>query len=296
MKLIAIALIAALCFTWANAEVKGTDLQNMLAKESNTFLILFYDPKADLPNDGKDNLEAEVQQKILNKKEFKDYKFFTLDATDSDATDLVEQAAIDLEKLKHHPIIAASRNGMLVWYYGEGAVDELVKVAHTFTHEDGYDTKKTSRRNLQYRSLATEPTVKTYEDLRTHLESSEGTTLVMFFDPEAKVDKKNQMIKDVNSIILSNKDNKDVEFMQSSLVADQVLKQDDRAEDPALMVDELGLDVVSLKHQPTIAAFRNGWATWVHGDKAVEVLNKKLADFDKKAKLKAGEDKARRIR
>jgi len=62
------------------------------------------------------------------------------------------------------------------------------------------------------------------------------------------------------------------------------------------MVDELGLEVVTLKHQPTIAAFRNGWATWVHGDNAVQVLNKKLADFDKKAKLAAGEDKARRIR
>ena len=211
MKLIAIALLAALCFTWANAEVKGTDLQNMLAKESNTFLILFYDPKADLPNDGKDNLEAEVQQKILNEKEFKDYKFFTLDATDSDAEELVEQAAINLEKLKHHPVIAASRNGMLVWFYGEGAVDELVKVAHTFTHEDGYETTKQSgRRSLISRSLASDPVVKTYEDLRTHLESFEGTTIVMFFDPEAKVDKKNQMIKDVNSDILSNKDNKDV--------------------------------------------------------------------------------------
>ena len=143
MKTVAAVLIFSLCFVFANAEQKGTDIQTMLAKEHNTFIILFYDPKADLPNNGKDNLEAEIQQKILNKpQEFKDYKFFTLDATDNDATDLVEQANIDLMKLTHHPIIAASRNGMLVWYYGEGAVDELIKVLHTFTHEDGYQKKK----------------------------------------------------------------------------------------------------------------------------------------------------------
>ena len=58
----------------------------MLAKESNTFLVLFYDPLADLPNNGKDNYEEEIQKKILNNSnEFKDYKFFTLDATDNDA-------------------------------------------------------------------------------------------------------------------------------------------------------------------------------------------------------------------
>ncbi len=115
----------------------------MLAKERNTFIILFYDPKADLPNNGKENVVQEVQQKILGQPdEFKDYKFFTLDATDFDARDLVEQAHIDMEKLKHHPIVAAARNGMLVWYYGEGALDELIKVVHTFTHEDGYQKKK----------------------------------------------------------------------------------------------------------------------------------------------------------
>lgn len=143
MKLFLLAAIALLLAVPAKAEQKGTDIQAMLAKERNTFIILFYDPKADLPNNGKDDLEAQVQQKILNKpKEFKDYKFFTLDATDNDAQGLVEQAKIDMEKLKHHPIVGASRNGMLVWYYGEGAVDELVKVLHTFTHEDGYQKSK----------------------------------------------------------------------------------------------------------------------------------------------------------
>jgi len=58
-------------------------------------------------------------------------------------------------------------------------------------------------------TLAVEPVVKTYEDLRTHLETFDGTTLVMFFDPEAKVDKKNALIKSVNDKILSNSDWKD---------------------------------------------------------------------------------------
>ena len=136
-------LLVAGLFLLASAEQKGTDIQNMLAKERNTFIILFYDPKADLPNNGKDNVVEEVQKKILAKAdEFKDYKFFTLDATDFDAKDLVNQAHVDMEKLKHHPIVAAARNGMLVWYYGEGAVDELIKVVHTFTHEDGFTKKK----------------------------------------------------------------------------------------------------------------------------------------------------------
>jgi len=138
MKVLGLLLISTL-FLMTCAEQKGTDIQNMLAKERNTFIILFYDPRADLPNNGKENYVQEIQQKILAKPdEFKDYKFFTLDASDYDAKDLVDQAHVDLEKLKHHPIVAAARNGMLVWYYGEGSVDELIKVVHTFTHEDGY--------------------------------------------------------------------------------------------------------------------------------------------------------------
>ena len=145
MKLstIIVVMFMALCLHTTLAEQKGTDIQNMLAKERNTFILLFYDPQADLPNNGKDNLEADIQSKILNKpSDFKDYKYFSLDASDNDAADLVDQAHIDVEKLKHHPIVAASRNGMLVWYYGEGAVDELIKVIHTFVHEDGFQKKK----------------------------------------------------------------------------------------------------------------------------------------------------------
>ena len=129
-----------------------------------------------------------------------------------------------------------------------------------------------------------EPEVKTYEDLRNHLETFTGTTLVMFFDPEAKVDRKNAMIKEVNDIIYKDPENKEVKFMQSGIVVDSALEQEDRTKDPALMVDELELDLVRMRHAPTLAAFRNGWATWVHGDKSVQVLAKKISDFDERAK------------
>ena len=143
LSILAIALLAFIGVQAATTEMKGTDLQGLLAKQKNTFIILFYDPNADLTDGGKEDYVDQIQKKILGRpSEFKDYRFFTLDATDKDAEAFVEEAHIDLEKLKHHPIVAAYRNKDLVWYYGEGAVDELVKVLHTFTHEDGYQTQK----------------------------------------------------------------------------------------------------------------------------------------------------------
>ena len=59
MKAVALVLISCLLLG-ASAEQKGTDIQNMLAKEWNTFIILFYDPRADLPNNGKENVVQEV--------------------------------------------------------------------------------------------------------------------------------------------------------------------------------------------------------------------------------------------
>ena len=111
-SILLIALIFSLSFTSVRAEQKGTDIQKLLAKERGTFVLVFYDPNANLENNGKGDIEAEVQAKIFNKPdEFKDYKYFVVDATDEDSEDLVEQAHIDLEKLKHHPTVAASRNG-----------------------------------------------------------------------------------------------------------------------------------------------------------------------------------------
>ena len=108
MKVVGLLLLSTLLIL-SFAEQKGTDIQNMLAKERSTFIILFYDPKADLPNNGKEGAVAEIQEKILSKQdEFRDYKFFTLDATDFDARDLVDQAHVDVEKLKHHPVVAAA--------------------------------------------------------------------------------------------------------------------------------------------------------------------------------------------
>ena len=37
-------------------------------------------------------------------------------------------------------------------------------------------------------SLAREPLVKTIDQLRQHIETFDGTTIVMFFDPDARVD------------------------------------------------------------------------------------------------------------
>ena len=55
-----------------------------------------------------------------------------------------------------------------------------------------------------------------------------------------------------------------------------------------LLVDELKLDLTPMKHMPTLAAFRNGWCSWVHGTDAVEVMKEKLPDFDTQAELQMG--------
>ena len=133
-------------------------------------------------------------------------------------------------------------------------------------------------------SLAREPLVKTIDQLRQHIETFDGTTIVMFFDPDARVDRKYDMIKQVNNIIYSDPRFDEVVFIQEGIVIDQVVNQEDRTKDPAAFVDELQLDLIPLKHSPTVAAFRNGWATWVHGQDAVKVLYGKLNDFDVKAK------------
>ncbi len=139
--------------------------------------------------------------------------------------------------------------------------------------------------------LAREPVVKTVEQVREHIETFDGTTLVMFFDPDARVDRKYDMIKKVNDIILSDAKWKDIPFIQEGIVVDQIKAQTDRTQDPAALVDELKLDLIPLRHSPTIAAFRNGWATWVHGENAVNVIKAKLEDFDVKAKEKQNEKK-----
>ena len=92
------------------------------------------------------------------------------------------------------------------------------------------------------------------------------------------------MIKKVNEIIYTDPQFDEVVFIQEGIVIDQVVNQDDRSKDPAAFIDELQLDLIPLKHSPTIAAFRNGWATWVHGENSVNVLKAKLKDFDIKAK------------
>ena len=138
-------------------------------------------------------------------------------------------------------------------------------------------------------ALCVEPEAVTYEGLRVQTEDKTGTTLVIFYDPESRVEHKNEMIKDVNKIILSQDKYKDATFIISGINVDTVIEKKNPTEDPVKLVNELGLNVFSLRHNPTIAAYRNGWSTWVHGDNAVSVLEKKLADFDVKAKEDAQE-------
>ena len=143
MKLATVFIVLAVCFTFVKAEMKGSDLQDLMAKEHGTFIVLFYDPQADLEDGGKEDYVDRIQKQILGKpSEYKDYRFFTIDATDKDAAEFVKSANISLEKLKHHPVIAAYRNKDLIWFHGEGAVEALVKQLHTFTHEEGYQREK----------------------------------------------------------------------------------------------------------------------------------------------------------
>ena len=73
--------------------------------------------------------------------------------------------------------------------------------------------------------------------------------------------------------------------MQSQVLVDQFLdaSDEDKKKDPYMMIEDYEIDVIPLRHQPTIAAFRNGWETSVYGKGAVEVLKAKLDDFDTRA-------------
>ena len=63
---------------------------------------------------------------------------------------------------------------------------------------------------------------------------------------------------------------------------DQYLEADEneKEKDPYMMIEEYEIEVIPLRHQPCIAAFRNGWETSVYGQGAVEVLRDKIDDFD----------------
>ena len=116
----------------------------------------------------------------------------------------------------------------------------------------------------------------------------------MFFDPDAASDRKTKMIKEINNVILSSPEWQDAQFIQLGLVIDQIKAQTDRTVDPAKLVDELeftAADLSGLKHEPTIAAFRNGWASWVHGENAVQIMKGKLKNFDVQAKERQADNK-----
>ena len=143
-------------------------------------------------------------------------------------------------------------------------------------------------------TLAKEPLVKTVEQVRQHIETFDGTSIVMFFDPDAASDRKTKMIKEINNVILSSPEWQDAQFIQLGLVIDQIKAQTDRTVDPAKLVDELeftAADLSGLKHEPTIAAFRNGWASWVHGENAVQIMKGKLKNFDVQAKERQADNK-----
>ncbi len=136
-----------------------------------------------------------------------------------------------------------------------------------------------------------EPDGKTYAGLREHLENKiDETTIVMFYDPSDDSGRKGEMIQEVQDKILADTKHSNYHFFQVQINPDQVLKEqkDDakKYEDPCKMVKEYGINVIDLRHRPTIAAFRHGWETLVNGKGSVDVLASKIDDFDKKAKQK----------
>ena len=136
-----------------------------------------------------------------------------------------------------------------------------------------------------------EPDGKTYAGLREHLENKiDETTLVMFYDPSDDSGRKGEMIQEVQDKILADTKHSNYHFFQVQINPDQVLKEqkDDvkMYEDPCKMVKEYGINVLDLRHRPTITAFRHGWETLVNGKGSVDVLASKIEDFDKKAKQK----------
>ena len=74
-----------------------------------------------------------------------------------------------------------------------------------------------------------DPETMSYKELREILEVADGsTTLVVFFDPEAKSTTKTDMIDEINKQIFSEDEFADYGFAQSGMVVDNILNEEDR--------------------------------------------------------------------
>ena len=127
------------------------------------------------------------------------------------------------------------------------------------------------------------PQAKEIAEVRDVINQFAGTTLIILYDAGSNKDRFDEMIKDVQKEILTEKGADKFNFFKTEVPVD-ALKDGEKEHDPERFIDQLKIDAIGLKHAPTLVVTRKGWAYWAHGDGAVADVKKELKSFDAKAR------------
>ena len=108
---------------------------------------------------------------------------------------------------------------------------------------------------------------------------------MILYDAGADKNRTDQMIKDVQDLLLTEKGADQYQFFKTEVPVDALSKDaDDKLTDPERFIDELEVSAEALKHAPTLLAIRGGWAYWAHGDGSVQNVKDNIKTFDAKAR------------
>ncbi len=112
----------------------------MIKNSTDTIMIVFYDSKIPESVSLKNDYISQLQSKVTSQKtEYPNYRLFQVEVDDNDAKDLVAAAHVNKMVTDHQPVVTATRNEVMVTFWGENPVDAMIKVLHTFTRETGVE-------------------------------------------------------------------------------------------------------------------------------------------------------------
>ena len=111
-----------------------------MKNSTDTIMIVFYDSKIPESVSLKNDYISQLQSKVTSQKtEYPNYRLFQVEVDDNDAKDLVAAAHVNKMVTDHQPVVTATRNEVMVTFWGENPVDAMIKVLHTFTPERGVE-------------------------------------------------------------------------------------------------------------------------------------------------------------
>ena len=136
MKLfLLIALLA--CISYAVKPTNGKEILDVLKglkHDGEVVIIYFYDPQCCAPPKEfiNDIERAELDEKVLNVGNGKNYITYDVDASEIDMKPVADLLQVDVYQVKHGPTIAISCEGTAYWAHGEGASAKIAKKTGQF--------------------------------------------------------------------------------------------------------------------------------------------------------------------